>query len=135
MRIIEREDAEGFVEKVLQFPPNNERLNRVIERTIRGLHFHHTDKMIPTDFHFLIMADHGFNNLTGDDPFSAHIQRLQDKENRNVIEEDVFEYYFTEDEGYENSIEWVLTFFIHARFLVFVSPEKLLEKYSSQESE
>jgi len=114
-------DATRTVGGTMQLQLNNHRLNRVAERTVRGLHYAKSARSLPA------ANVNAFYELAFDPPDIQPIFPLQSilaalrEEPPTVIQPDVFEYRVTGISGKPDASAWLLTFFARAWFLVLVN--------------
>jgi hypothetical protein len=114
-------DATRAAGDTIQLRVDCDRLNRVAERTVRGLHYFKYSRVLPA------ANVNAFYEMAFDPPNMQPIFPLQSilttlrKEPPTVIHSDVFEYQVTEIVGKPDASAWLLSFFTHAWFIVLAN--------------
>jgi len=101
------------------------RLNRVICRVIRGLFFHHTDRILDGDYRAISYAIEGIDGSSAENVAALRsvIQPLLLKD-PIVIGQNVFSYRFQIVEDDDNASGWLLSIYEKVHFLGITVPKR-----------
>ncbi len=102
-------------------PEANRQMPKILEMIVRGLYYHHTDRILPNDVVFSGMRERNYNSL-------AEGIRIFDRDNvpyKCIGDGEVFEYRYAINTDDLNNSVWLLSFFRSAFFIMLTnSPEK-----------
>jgi hypothetical protein len=121
-RFVEFIDEFGQPDNKMQYQMDYDRLARVAERIIRGLHFNEFGELLPKDCPILIMQDWALDNVnrSPDSKVDKFIASL-DGGIARTIHEDIFSYRRESVEGEKLTAVWLLQFFNCIWFLGLVN--------------
>lgn len=90
------------------------RIDKITEKIVRGLFFHHYQKCMPLDLNFYI---------TNRDVDSSDLAMMNEGPSGSVGKEGEFLYWFKVTDFFSCSSKWILLFYSHRDWIVYTHPE------------
>lgn len=102
-----------YLGKGVSYQVDLDRLNRVAERIIRGLFFHHKHYRLPNNYKVSALETTGIRLSSKEEALSIAdtIKRTIAGRRANIIDKEIFSYFFIFAEDEPNVSEWLLLFF------------------------
>ena len=124
IRFAERVRADLSVEFIPQTKFDEDRLERIMQRIVRGIIWDHSEILLPLNSHWCVLFDHGFEAKRKSTINKEAAKLLKDEERKEIGE--LFSYKFGLVEGRQNESIWQLRFFTELWCLVYVNIEDVL---------
>ncbi|WP_425398702.1 HNH endonuclease [Aeoliella sp.] len=122
-----------FLGTSAKYKPEFERLNRVVERTVKGLLYRHFDAPLPSGYSVRVFNEDGLEATEG--AFVDAARQMAAKVVRNPcqsIGDGVFQYWYAKVASKDFCSMWVMTFYERASWLCFVSESPLNNDQAGQ---
>jgi hypothetical protein len=128
VRVVEKVRADLSIDLVFQMRHDEDRLERIMKRIVRGIIWDHSKILLPLDSHWCVLLDHGYE---------PGIRAEIDKKTHEILEEEeakeigeLFSYKFGMVDDRPNASIWQLRFFTELWCLVYVNLQDDLETAS-----
>ena len=119
VRFVDKVRADLSIEKVPQMQHDEERLERIMQRIVRGIISDHSQILLPLDSHWCVLLDHGYEAEMRT-KIDEKLQEILEGEGERKIGE-LFSYKFGLVDERPSASIWQLRFFTDLWCLVYVN--------------
>lgn len=110
-----------YLGKVATYNADLNILRRVVEKTVRGLHFHHFRRVVPVDYQLIVRTSEDLSTSAAADWIEKVLPKIVSGRERSVGG-DVFRYWYATPGGMPTASVWVLMYYDRLPFIGLIGP-------------